>query len=141
MLVIVIVRPGRHDLAARVGTADRANPMRPARAVALRARVQRGRADLVLRAALGGAAVGLLFLGNRHFVPKATSPRQHYSSFSSRSFSKRRSRAGSWWWSGGARLRSTAQTGQSPAQSSRQSTFTGTASANASRAHADRSSV
>ena len=59
-------RPRRHDLAARVCAAHRAHPMRPARAVALRTRVQRGRADLVLSAPLGGAAVRLLFLGDGH---------------------------------------------------------------------------
>ena len=59
-------RSGRDDLAAGVGAADRADAVRAARAVALRARVHGGRADLVLRAALGGAAVRLLFLGDGH---------------------------------------------------------------------------
>src|SRR5438270_1083187 len=66
VLVIVIVRSGRCHLAARVRTADGTNPVRPARAVALRTRVQRGRPDLVLGAPLRGPAVRLLFLGNRH---------------------------------------------------------------------------
>lgn len=74
MLVIVIVRAGRDDLAARVGTAHRANPMRPARAVALRARIQRGRADLVLRTPLGGTAMRLLFLGDGHRREKGSKP-------------------------------------------------------------------
>ncbi len=64
-----------------------------------------------------------------------------YSSFSSRSFAQRGSGAASWWCSGPASLRSAAHTGHSPAQSSRQSIFAGIASANASRAHAARSSV
>ncbi len=54
------------DLAARVGAAHRAHPVRAARAVAARAHAQRGRRDLVLRAALGGAAVRLLLLGDGH---------------------------------------------------------------------------
>src|SRR5271170_2564634 len=141
VLVLVGVRPGGHDLAAGIGAAHRAHAVRPARAVALRTRVDRGRADLVLGAALGGTAVGLLFLGDCHREQKATSPIDHYSSFSSESFAQRGSGALSWWWPGGASFRSTAHTGQSPAQSSRQSTFTGAARANASRAHAARSSV
>ena len=64
-----------------------------------------------------------------------------YSSLSSRSFAQRGSGALSWRCSGPASLRSAAQIGHSPAQSSRQSTLLGTASANASRAQAARSSV
>jgi hypothetical protein len=74
VLVIVIVRPGRHDLAARVAAAHRADPMRAPRAVALRARVQRRRTDLVLRTPLGGAAVRLLFLGDGHRREKGSKP-------------------------------------------------------------------
>src|SRR5271169_2267479 len=85
VLVLVGVRPGGHDLAAGIGAAHRAHAVRPARAVALRTRVDRGRADLVLGAALGGTAVGLLFLGDCHREQKATSPIDHYSSFSSES--------------------------------------------------------
>src|ERR1019366_5166914 len=124
--------------------ADRAHAMRTARAVALRACVERGRADLVLRAALGRAAVGLLFLGYRHRAQKATRVQAEvicaYSSFSSRSFAQRGSGADSWWCSGPAWLRSAAHIGHSPAQSSRQRIFAGSASASASRAQAVRSS-
>ena len=86
----------------RVGAAHRAHAVRPARAVALRARVQRGRADLVLGATLGGAAVRLLFLGDGHRREKATSRTRgaHTRARSSRSFAQRGSGAGSWWCSG-----------------------------------------
>jgi hypothetical protein len=66
VLVIVVVPGRRDDLTARVEAADGTDPVRAARAVALRARVHCGRADLVLRAALGRATVRLLFLGDRH---------------------------------------------------------------------------
>ena len=114
VIVLVVVRARRHDLAARVGAAHRAHPVRPARAVALRARVHRGRADLVLRAALGGAAVRLLFLGDGHRPGRLPARRSAYSSFSSRSFAQRGSGAASWWCSGPASLRSAAHTGHRP---------------------------
>ena len=97
VVVLVAVRPGGHDLATGIGAADRAYPVRPAGAVALGAGVERGRTDLVLRAALGGAAVGLLFLGDCHREHKATSRMGAYSSLSSRSFAQRRSGAISCW--------------------------------------------
>src|SRR6185312_15569029 len=143
VLVLVVVRSagGRHDLAAGVVPTDRADAVRPARTVALRACVYRRRADLVLCASLGGAAVRLLFLGDGHALQKATSrAARPYSSLSSRSFAQRGSGAASWSWPS-TPLRSAAQIGHSPAQSSRQSTLTGAASAKASRAHAARSSV
>src|SRR3984893_4483793 len=98
VVVLVIVRAGRGDLATGVGPADGTHPVRSARAMALRARVQRGNADLVLGAPLRGAAVRLLFLGNRHRRPEGYQPggwllgRQ--SSFSSRSFAQRGSGGG-----------------------------------------------
>src|SRR3954447_1241603 len=68
-LVIVVVRVlagRRDDLAPPVRAAHGADAMRAARAVARRARVQRGRRDLVLRAALARASVRLLLLGDGH---------------------------------------------------------------------------
>ncbi len=65
VVVIVIVRDV-HDPATAVGAAVRAHPVRAARLVALRAGVDRGRGDLVLRAALARASVRLLLLGNGH---------------------------------------------------------------------------
>ena len=56
VLVVVIVVVHVHDLAPGVDPAHRADPVRPARAVALRARVVRRRGDLVLRAALARCA-------------------------------------------------------------------------------------
>ena len=55
----------RH-LAPVVEAAVRAHAVRTARRVALRAAVQRRRGDLVLRAALGGARMRLLLLGDGH---------------------------------------------------------------------------
>ena len=66
VLVVVIVIVHVHDLAPGVGPAHRADPVRQARAVALRARVVRRRGDLVVRATLRGAAVRLLLLGDGH---------------------------------------------------------------------------
>jgi len=57
VIVVVIVRRRRHDLTARVEAAHRANPVRAARAVTLRTRVDGGREDLVLRPPLRGTAV------------------------------------------------------------------------------------
>ena len=57
---------GAHDLAPGVEAAHRAHPVRPARAVALRARVQGRGGDLVLGPALGRAGVRLLLLGDGH---------------------------------------------------------------------------
>jgi hypothetical protein len=71
VLVIVVVPARRDDLTAGVVAADRAHPVGTARAVALRARVQPRRDDAVLRTTLGGAAVGLLFLGDGHRGPEA----------------------------------------------------------------------
>ena len=62
VVVIVVVLARSDDLATRVRAAHRAHAMRPAGALAARARVDRGRSHLVLRAALGGAAVRLLLL-------------------------------------------------------------------------------
>ena len=73
VIVIVVMPGGRDDLTTTVGSADGADPVRTAGAVALRARVEPGRGDLVLRPALGGAAVRLLFLGDGHAVQKGTS--------------------------------------------------------------------
>src|ERR1700760_3339976 len=72
MLVIVVVVVHVHDLAPRVEPAVRADPVRTARAAALRARVHRGRGDLVLRAALRGARVRLLLLGDGHRPQKGS---------------------------------------------------------------------
>src|SRR6185312_12731984 len=59
-----VLVPGRDDyLAALIAAAYGADPVREARAVALRARVVGRRADLVLRATLRGPRVGLLLLG------------------------------------------------------------------------------
>jgi hypothetical protein len=66
VIVVVSVRGRRDDLAARVEATHGTDPVWTARAVALRTRVHRGRADLVLRTALGRATVRLLFLGDRH---------------------------------------------------------------------------
>src|SRR4051812_45377137 len=66
VLVIVLGVVHVHDLAPGVEPAVRADPVRPARPAALRARVHRGRGDLVLRAALRRARVRLLLLGNGH---------------------------------------------------------------------------
>src|SRR5207249_10770726 len=124
-VVLVVVLGSRgHDLATRVGAAHRAHAMRPARAVAARALIERGRPDLVLGAPLGGAAVGLLFLGDRHRAPRLPA-RPCYSSLSSDSLAQRASGARSCAWPGPASLRSAAHTGHRPAQSSRHSTFTG----------------
>src|SRR2546427_6333231 len=145
LLVVVLVIAGagarRHDLAARVGAAHRAHPVRSPRAVAARARVQCGDADLVLGAALGGPAVGRLFLGDGHRGGKATSRERSYFSLSSRSLAQRGSAPRSWWCPAGASLRSAAHTGHRPAQSSRQSTLSGAVSTKASRAQAARSRV
>jgi hypothetical protein len=64
MLVVVVV--GRYDLTPAIEAAVRADPMGPPRLMALGAGVDRRRTDLVLRAALVGARVRLLLLGNRH---------------------------------------------------------------------------
>lgn len=66
VVVLVVVTPRDHDLATGVGAANRAHPVRPARAVAARALAERGGRDPMLRTALGGAAVRLLLLGNGH---------------------------------------------------------------------------
>ena len=66
VLVIVIVVVHVHDLATGVEPAVRAHAVRAARLVALRALVDRGRGDLVLRAALRGARVRLLLLRDGH---------------------------------------------------------------------------
>src|SRR3954454_7745591 len=68
VIVVVVVRVElrRNDLGALVRPADRAHAMRPPRAVALRAAVERRRAQLVLRAALVRARVRLLLLGDGH---------------------------------------------------------------------------
>src|SRR5438045_1693096 len=84
VVVLVIAAAGarRHDLAAGVGAAHRAHPVRPPRAVAARARVQCRGPDLVLGAALGGPTVRLLFLGDGHRGEKATSRKRSYFSLS-----------------------------------------------------------
>src|SRR3954468_15964624 len=66
LVVVVVIAGRRHDLATRVRAAHRADPMRPARAVARRARVEARRTDLVLGAALARARVGLLLLRDGH---------------------------------------------------------------------------
>src|SRR5438067_6178593 len=145
LLVVVLVIAGArvrcHDLAAGVGAAHRAHPVRAPRAVTARARIQCRGADLVLGAALGGPAVRLLFLGDGHRGGKATSRERSYFSLSSRSLAQRGSAPRSWWCPGGASFRSAAHTGQRPAQSSRQSTFSGADSTKASRAQAARSRI
>src|SRR5437588_6712670 len=73
-LVVRLVGASGNHLAAGIGPAHRTHAMRPARAVTARALVQRGRRYAVLRAALGGAAVRLLFLGDGHRPRKASSP-------------------------------------------------------------------
>src|SRR5579872_3420057 len=95
LVVLVGVRGLLDDLAACVGAAHRAHAVRPARAVALRARVHGRRGEPVLRATLGGAAVRLLFLGYGHRAPKPTSSARAYSRRSSRNFDQRGSGAGS----------------------------------------------
>ena len=72
VLLVMLDRDG--DLATGVCAAHPAHPVRAARAVAARAHAQRGRGDFVLRAALGGAAVRLLLLGDCHRTGKASSP-------------------------------------------------------------------
>jgi hypothetical protein len=68
VVVIVIVLGCRgDDLPTGVEAAHGADPVGPAGAVALRAGVDRRRVDPVLGTPLGGAAVRLLFLGDRHF--------------------------------------------------------------------------
>src|SRR3954471_14901289 len=66
LAVVVAVVLGRQDLTAAVVAAVLADPVRAARVVARRARVDRGRRDLVLRTTLGRAAVGLLLLRDGH---------------------------------------------------------------------------
>ena len=66
VVVIVIVVVHVHDLTTGVGAAGGAHPVRAARRAALRARVDRGRRDLVRRAALVRARVRLLLLGDGH---------------------------------------------------------------------------
>src|SRR5690348_6714309 len=62
-----VLVPVRDDyLAPLIAAAYRADPVREARAVALRARVVRRRADLVLGATLRGPRVGLLLLRDGH---------------------------------------------------------------------------
>src|SRR5690242_20575969 len=62
-----VLVPLRDDyLAPLIAAAYGADPVRKARAVALRARVVGRRADLVLRATLRGPRVGLLLLGDGH---------------------------------------------------------------------------
>jgi len=67
MLVIVIVRVVHvHDFATAVEPAVAAHAVRTARLSALRAVVDRGRRDLVLRPTLRGARVRLLLLRDGH---------------------------------------------------------------------------
>src|SRR4051794_4664062 len=66
LVVVLVAELGSHDLAATVRPAHRADAVRPARAVALRAAVVRRRLQLVLRAALVRAAVRLLLLWDGH---------------------------------------------------------------------------
>src|SRR4051794_4954643 len=66
LVVVLVAELGSHDLAATVRPAHRADAVRPARAVALRAAVVRRRLQLVLRAALVRSAVRLLLLRNGH---------------------------------------------------------------------------
>src|SRR3954453_5091386 len=63
VVVRVVAAAGAH-LTPRVRATHRADPVRTARAVTGRARVRRGRADLVRGPALGGAGVRLLLLGD-----------------------------------------------------------------------------
>ena len=101
-------------------------------AVTARTLVQAGAPDLVIGTTQSRAAVRLLFLGDRHRRDRLagregnsrarTSPTWDYSSFNSLSFAQRGSGPRSWVCSGPASFRSTAQTGHSPAQSSRHST-------------------
>src|SRR3954470_23020236 len=66
MLVVETGAAGGHDLAPAVVPARRADAVREHRGVALRARLQPRRRDLVLRAALVRARVGLLLLRDGH---------------------------------------------------------------------------
>src|SRR5271163_3603123 len=66
VVIVVVVRVRRDDLAPGVGAAHGADPVGTARTVTTRAGVERGRADLVLRAPLCGPTVGLLLLGDGH---------------------------------------------------------------------------
>src|SRR6185369_107642 len=66
VVVVVIVVVHVHDLAPGVEPAMRADPVRTARPVALRAAVHRGSGDLMLCPALRGARVRLLLLGDGH---------------------------------------------------------------------------
>ena len=102
VIVAVIVRRRRHDLTAGVEATHRTDTVGSPRAVALRARVHRGREDLVLRPALSRAAVRLLFLGDGHRSQKASTATRpgggeavaapcSHSSFSSLSFAQRES--------------------------------------------------
>src|SRR6185437_5694184 len=73
VLVVVVVLVARHDyFTAGVVAAHGADPVRTARAVALGAGVQARRSDAMLRPALGGAAVRLLFLGDGHAAQKGS---------------------------------------------------------------------
>src|SRR3954447_11209894 len=66
LVVVLVAELGSHDLAAAIGPAHRADAVRTARAVALRAAVERRRVELVLRAALVRTAVRLLLLRDGH---------------------------------------------------------------------------
>src|SRR4051812_14354753 len=66
VLVAVVLGVGLEHRASRVGAAGRADPVRTARAVAIGARVDRRRRDLVLRSTLRRAAVRLLLLRDGH---------------------------------------------------------------------------
>ena len=75
--LVVCVDPGllHDDLAAGVGTAVRADPVRPPRRVAARAVAEARGLDLVLRAALVRPRMGLSLLGNGHEGGKDSLPR------------------------------------------------------------------
>src|SRR5918912_936835 len=65
-LLAEIRRARGDDLAPAVVAARRADPVREARRLAVRARLESRRRDLVLRAAFVRARVRLLLLGDRH---------------------------------------------------------------------------
>src|SRR3954462_6770380 len=73
-VAVVVTRVRVDDRPAAVRAAVGADAVRCARCVTLRARVERRRADLVRRAALGRARVGLSLLGDGHEARQGSAP-------------------------------------------------------------------
>ena len=142
VVIVLVVVPGlRDDLAARVGAAHRAHPVRPAGAVALRAGVdRRARRSCAGRAAWRcGCATAFSWV--RPSARKATSAARRATRAAARAASPSAGRARSRGVLGSGLVEVGRAHRAQPAQSSRQSTLAGIASANASCAQAPRSSV